>query len=180
MPIDLGIDERDGTSKPDLGDTNNNSGAHHARASTADTSHTDGSSTPDVVSLGSLFLFFGHKIKNGTGCIDMLHTQHSLAREGTQSVVTSPRDERLPIVVLNDVINGRQPGNLISLIMRPSFSQTVFFSYLSGGRGTQSPRIYVGNQPGRLLLIITEGSLSLSMAERNGYNPLSIVRGARR
>ena len=95
-------------------------------------------------------------------------------------MVTSPRDERLPIVVLNDVINGRQPGNLISLIMRPSFSQTVFFSYLSGGRGTQSPRIYVGNQPGRLLLIITEGSLSLSMAERNGYNPLSIVRGARR
>ena len=52
MPIDLVIDERDGTSKPDLGDTNNNSGnAHHARASTADTSHTDGSSTPDVVSL---------------------------------------------------------------------------------------------------------------------------------
>ncbi|XP_045029111.1 homeobox protein homothorax [Daphnia magna] len=48
MPIDLVIDERDGTSKPDLGDTNNNSGAHHARASTADTSHTDGSSTPDV------------------------------------------------------------------------------------------------------------------------------------
>lgn len=47
MPIDLVIDERDG-SKPDLGDTNNNSGA--ARASTADTSHTDGSSTPDVVS----------------------------------------------------------------------------------------------------------------------------------
>ena len=46
MPIDLVIDERDGT-KPDLGDTNNNSGA--ARASTADTSHTDGSSTPDVV-----------------------------------------------------------------------------------------------------------------------------------
>jgi len=45
MPIDLVIDERDGT-KPDLGDTNNNSGA--ARASTADTSHTDGSSTPDV------------------------------------------------------------------------------------------------------------------------------------
>ncbi|KZS17688.1 putative Transcriptional factor Homothorax protein [Daphnia magna] len=57
MPIDLVIDERDGTSKPDLGDTNNNSGAHHARASTADTSHTDGSSTPDVVSL-SLFFFF--------------------------------------------------------------------------------------------------------------------------
>lgn len=51
MPIDLVIDERDGSSKPDLGDTNNNSGnAHHARASTADTSHTDGSSTPDVVS----------------------------------------------------------------------------------------------------------------------------------
>ena len=43
MPIDLVIDERDGTSKPDLGDTNNNSGAHHASASTADTSHTDGS-----------------------------------------------------------------------------------------------------------------------------------------
>ena len=38
MPIDLVIDERDGTSKPDLGDTNNNSGAHHARAST---SHAD-------------------------------------------------------------------------------------------------------------------------------------------
>ena len=53
MPIDLVIDERDGT-KPDLGDTNNNSGA--ARASTADTSHTDGSSTPDVVSF--VFLFF--------------------------------------------------------------------------------------------------------------------------
>lgn len=64
MPIDLVIDERDGTSKPDLGDTNNNSGnAHHARASTADTSHTDGSSTPDVVrfaylSLSNICIFF--------------------------------------------------------------------------------------------------------------------------
>ncbi|XP_065563028.1 homeobox protein homothorax-like isoform X2 [Artemia franciscana] len=44
MPIDLVIDERD-SSKPDLGDSNNNSGA---RASTGDGHHTDGSSTPDV------------------------------------------------------------------------------------------------------------------------------------
>lgn len=70
MPIDLVIDERDGTSKPDLGDTNNNSGnAHHARASTADTSHTDGSSTPDVVrfpylSLSNMCIIF-LKEKNG-------------------------------------------------------------------------------------------------------------------
>ena len=52
MPIDLVIDERD-SSKPDLGDSNNNSGA---RASTGDGHHTDGSSTPDVVSL--LFLLW--------------------------------------------------------------------------------------------------------------------------
>ena len=57
MPIDLVIDERDGT-KPDLGDTNNNSGA--ARASTADTSHTDGSSTPDVVSPTFILSFYCH------------------------------------------------------------------------------------------------------------------------
>ena len=45
MPIDLVIDERDG-GKSDLGDTNNN-----ANRSTADsTSHTDGASTPDMVS----------------------------------------------------------------------------------------------------------------------------------
>jgi homeobox protein homothorax len=45
MPIDLVIDEREG-GKSDLGDTNNN-----ANRSTADsTSHTDGASTPDMVS----------------------------------------------------------------------------------------------------------------------------------
>ena len=47
MPIDLVIDEREGSGgKGDLGDTNNN-----ANRSTADsTSHTDGASTPDMVS----------------------------------------------------------------------------------------------------------------------------------
>ena len=50
MPIDLVIDERDG-GKSDLGDTNNN-----ANRSTADsTSHTDGASTPDMVS-SSLYI----------------------------------------------------------------------------------------------------------------------------
>ena len=45
MPIDLVIDEREG-GKSDLGDSNNN-----ANRSTADsTSHTDGASTPDMVS----------------------------------------------------------------------------------------------------------------------------------
>lgn len=45
MPIDLVIDEREG-GKGDLGDSNNN-----ANRSTADsTSHTDGASTPDMVS----------------------------------------------------------------------------------------------------------------------------------
>ena len=55
MPIDLVIDERDGP-KPELGagDSNNNASASAGRAS-ADTTHTDGASTPDVVSLG-LFL----------------------------------------------------------------------------------------------------------------------------
>ena len=52
MPIDLVIDEREG-GKSDLGDTNNN-----ANRSTADsTSHTDGASTPDMVSF-TLFLEF--------------------------------------------------------------------------------------------------------------------------
>ena len=45
MPIDLVIDEREG-GKGDSGDSNNN-----ANRSTADsTSHTDGASTPDMVS----------------------------------------------------------------------------------------------------------------------------------
>ena len=44
MPIDLVIDEREGSGKD--GDSNNN-----ANRSTADsTSHTDGASTPDMVS----------------------------------------------------------------------------------------------------------------------------------
>lgn len=51
MPIDLVIDERDGP-KPDLGtgDSNNNAAAAAAGRASADTTHTDGASTPDVVS----------------------------------------------------------------------------------------------------------------------------------
>ncbi|XP_064115822.1 homeobox protein homothorax-like isoform X14 [Macrobrachium nipponense] len=50
MPIDLVIDERDGP-KPDLGpgDSNNNAAAAAAGRASADTTHTDGASTPDVV-----------------------------------------------------------------------------------------------------------------------------------
>lgn len=58
MPIDLVIDERDGP-KPDLGtgDSNNNASAGVAGRSSADTTHTDGASTPDVVSTDAdLFL----------------------------------------------------------------------------------------------------------------------------
>lgn len=49
MPIDLVIDERDPTAKPmELGgSTNGNDGA---RSNADSTSHTDGASTPDVVS----------------------------------------------------------------------------------------------------------------------------------
>ncbi|XP_066969528.1 homeobox protein homothorax isoform X32 [Macrobrachium rosenbergii] len=49
MPIDLVIDERDGP-KPDLGpgDSNNNAAAAAAGRASADTTHTDGASTPDV------------------------------------------------------------------------------------------------------------------------------------
>ena len=50
MPIDLVIDEREGGPKD--GDSNNN-----ANRSTADsTSHTDGASTPDMVSSSALSL----------------------------------------------------------------------------------------------------------------------------
>lgn len=57
MPIDLVIDERDGP-KPDLGagDTNNNAGPTAAGRASADTTHTDGASTPDVVSTDALLL----------------------------------------------------------------------------------------------------------------------------
>ncbi|KAJ1528735.1 hypothetical protein ONE63_007125 [Megalurothrips usitatus] len=48
MPIDLVIDERDSSKPlPDLGPTN---GTDTARSNADSTSHTDGASTPDVVS----------------------------------------------------------------------------------------------------------------------------------
>lgn len=47
MPIDLVIDERDSGKPPELGPTNGDSGA---RSNADSTSHTDGASTPDVVS----------------------------------------------------------------------------------------------------------------------------------
>ncbi|XP_045115719.1 homeobox protein Meis1-like isoform X21 [Portunus trituberculatus] len=49
MPIDLVIDEREGP-KPDMGtgDSNNNAAAAAAGRASADTTHTDGASTPDV------------------------------------------------------------------------------------------------------------------------------------
>jgi hypothetical protein len=48
MPIDLVIDERESTKPPELtGSTNGNDGA---RSNADSTSHTDGASTPDVVS----------------------------------------------------------------------------------------------------------------------------------
>jgi hypothetical protein len=50
MPIDLVIDERESTKPPELtGSTNGNDGA---RSNADSTSHTDGASTPDVVSTG--------------------------------------------------------------------------------------------------------------------------------
>ncbi|XP_045115716.1 homeobox protein homothorax-like isoform X18 [Portunus trituberculatus] len=51
MPIDLVIDEREGP-KPDMGtgDSNNNAAAAAAGRASADTTHTDGASTPDVSS----------------------------------------------------------------------------------------------------------------------------------
>jgi homeobox protein homothorax len=49
MPIDLVIDERESTKPPELtGSTNGNDGA---RSNADSTSHTDGASTPDVVSV---------------------------------------------------------------------------------------------------------------------------------
>lgn len=59
MPIDLVIDEREGSGKD--GDSNNN-----ANRSTADsTSHTDGASTPDMVSNTSAKKSFCSGEKNG-------------------------------------------------------------------------------------------------------------------
>ncbi|XP_071533274.1 homeobox protein Meis1 isoform X12 [Panulirus ornatus] len=57
MPIDLVIDERDGP-KPDMstGDSNNNAAAAAAGRASADTTHTDGASTPDVVSEITAFM----------------------------------------------------------------------------------------------------------------------------
>lgn len=99
MPIDLVIDERDGTSKPDLGDTNNNSGAHHARASTADTSHTDGSSTPDVVSLSlflkNLFLSCPFDFEERTK-FAIVTSLKQTDTKASQLVSTLGRDGRLP------------------------------------------------------------------------------------
>ena len=59
MPIDLVIDERDGP-KPDMGtgDSNNNAAAAAAGRASADTTHTDGASTPDVVSTRVSLLYF--------------------------------------------------------------------------------------------------------------------------
>lgn len=48
MPIDLVIDERDGGKPPELGGSTNGDGG--ARSNADSTSHTDGASTPDVVS----------------------------------------------------------------------------------------------------------------------------------
>jgi homeobox protein homothorax len=54
MPIDLEIDDRESTKPPELtGSTNGNDGA---RSNADSTSHTDGASTPDVVSFHSLIL----------------------------------------------------------------------------------------------------------------------------
>lgn len=60
MPIDLVIDERDGP-KPDLGpgDSNNNAAAAAAGRASADTTHTDGASTPDVRPPSSSMSFSG-------------------------------------------------------------------------------------------------------------------------
>ena len=59
MPIDLVIDEREGGPVPKTeglpGDTNNNANRSNADS----TSHTDGASTPEVVSL--IFTFVGCK-----------------------------------------------------------------------------------------------------------------------
>lgn len=64
MPIDLVIDEREtgpGTKAEGLpGDSNNN--ANRSNADSA--SHTDGASTPEVVSQDSLFHFYPIKHRN--------------------------------------------------------------------------------------------------------------------
>lgn len=52
MPIDLVIDERDGTKPPELGGSTNGDGGTRSNADS--TSHTDGASTPDVVSASQI------------------------------------------------------------------------------------------------------------------------------
>lgn len=49
MPIDLVIDERDTSKPPELGGSTNGDGTG-TRSNADSTSHTDGASTPDVVS----------------------------------------------------------------------------------------------------------------------------------
>jgi len=58
MPIDLVIDERDGTKPPSEGGHTGNGDASRSLDSA---SHTDGASTPDVVSL-NLFTFSLHAL----------------------------------------------------------------------------------------------------------------------
>nr|XP_027221273.1 homeobox protein homothorax-like isoform X1 [Penaeus vannamei] len=61
MPIDLVIDEREGP-KPEVlgpGDSNNNASAVAAGRASADTTHTDGASTPDVRPPSSSMSFTG-------------------------------------------------------------------------------------------------------------------------
>lgn len=68
MPIDLVIDERDGGKPPELAGSTNGDGGTRSNADS--TSHTDGASTPDVVSttfptqLLSFLSFLNKRTKN--------------------------------------------------------------------------------------------------------------------
>lgn len=60
MPIDLVIDERDGGKPPELGGSTNGDGGTRSNADS--TSHTDGASTPDVVSVFICKHYYPHRI----------------------------------------------------------------------------------------------------------------------
>lgn len=55
MPIDLVIDERDSSSKP-IPELASSTNGNDGRSNADSTSHTDGASTPDVVSQMSTYI----------------------------------------------------------------------------------------------------------------------------
>ncbi|XP_045115721.1 homeobox protein homothorax-like isoform X23 [Portunus trituberculatus] len=149
MPIDLVIDEREGP-KPDMGtgDSNNNAAAAAAGRASADTTHTDGASTPDVRPPSSTMSYSGGaggedaRSPGSGGTPGPLSHQPSSQQSGdntSEAVFPTPTGGSEPATLvrgMTDSLGKKSPAGLHSRLFH-EFEGDASNASIGSGEGTE-------------------------------------------